>query len=352
MTNEDRLNILEGWIEDAEKERKIVALVEGLQKDESFWQDMFAVYAKGQVSLDFPFAEKGGKTSKDAFIPYYPLLTQFAGRFMICRDSDNEHLYDHAAETLFQTPYLFHTHSYNIENHKCVPLNLAKICKEITSVEYDFQAFINKYSEITYRFLMIFLWLRKEACFLTQNIKTKREKDDDVSNEKIQLQKLSQLWAEAHIRTLLKYDATVNHVSKINEYWESLKTKISDYENSVKNELVAGNIFKDIHIINSKLADYEIEYTKKISPLETYHYLNGHIFLDNVIKPLFKQVKDDLIRDRAAKLEGQLVAEYRNKAHNVDIDTRLDISYKECFLNANHCDFIRKIGNDIQAIYS
>lgn len=348
MTTAD---ILEIWIEDAEKERKIVALVEGLQKDESFWQDMFDEYTKRQVSLDFPFAEKGGQTGKDALIPYYSLLTQFVGRFMICRDSDNEHLYDNEAEILFQTPYLFHTHSYNIENHKCVPLNLNKICKEITSKEHDFHVFINKYSEITYRFLIIFLWLREEASLLTKNIKTKRANGEDVSVEITQLSIWNQLCKESEIRAILKYDAAINHISKISDYWKSIEQRIVEYEKKVKNELVSQHFFTDIAAVDSKLAICEAKYAAIISPLETYHYLNGHILLDDVIQPLFKQVKDDLIRKRFSELTKQIQAEYRNKAQEVNIPTRLDISYKECLRLPSPCDFVQKIGNDIQVLY-
>ncbi len=343
--------IVEIWIEEAEKERKTVALVEGLQKDEAFWQDMFDFYTEGKVSLDFPFATKGGKTGKDAFKPYYSLLNTFSGRFVICRDSDIEHLYNKEVERLFQTPYLFHTHSYSIENHKCLPKNLAKICKEITSKEYDFQLFMNTYSEITYRFLIIYIGLQEEAYFLPEHIKSNGEKGEDVSEEINKWTTISQLWQKNKVKNILKYDKNIFSISALDHYWCSLKTRISEYEKEVKRELISQNCFENMAAIDAKLAVCEEKYAKKIAQTETYHYLNGHILFDEVIKPLFYQVKEALITQKESELPAHIQQEYRNKAYQVDVFTRLDISYKQCFVPPNMCHFLQKIGNDIQAFY-
>jgi hypothetical protein len=348
MTDKD---ILEKWINDAELEGKKVALVEGLQPDESFWRDVFEFYTKEKISLDFPFAEKAGKTSKSSLGPYYELLAEFSGRFIICRDSDVEHLYDNEKKALFETPYLFHTHAYSIENLKCVPKNLHKICLEITSEAFDFKDFMSKYSNITYRFLIIFLWLKEEADVLIKIKKEQKEKDYSITQNKIQV--LSQLWEESKVRTLLKYDKMINPITNLNVYWQDLQQKITDYEDKVKAELMRGGVFSNTQEIELKLTNCEQKYNSMLSKNETYYYLNGHILFDNVVVPLFKKVREALVLIRKGKLQGQLQSEYANKVHSIDIHTRLGISYKESLYSpSTTCVMLEKIDADIHKSFA
>lgn len=341
-------DILEEWINAAELDGKKVALVEGLQPDESFWRDVFEFYTREKVSLDFPFAEKAGKTSKSSFEPYYELLAEFSGRFIICRDSDIEHLYDNEIKTLFETPYLFHTHAYSIENLKCVPKNLHKICLEITSEKFDFEGFITKYSQITYRFLIIFLWLKEEVDVLIKIKKEQKEKGEDYSITKNKIQVLSQLWKEPDVRELLKYDEKINPTTNLSQYLQNLQQKIMNYENKVKAELVREGIFSNTQEIELKLMDCEQKYQSMLSKEETYYYLNGHILFDNVVIPLFEKVRKDLVLLKTGKLSGQLVSEYSKKAGKINIHTRLGISYKESLYSpSTACVMLVKIGADI-----
>jgi hypothetical protein len=56
---ETTADFLEIWINDAALDRQRVALIEGMQKDESFWQDLFANYTQGKIELAFPLDYKG-----------------------------------------------------------------------------------------------------------------------------------------------------------------------------------------------------------------------------------------------------------------------------------------------------
>lgn len=280
------------FIEDATKSRKVFAIVEGLQDDENFWYQAFYKFTDKKVRLHFPYSEETGEVGKGTFMKFYPFLDspEFKGQFVICRDSDCEHLYENRYKPYFSLPYLFHTHTYNIESHNCVPHFLEEISREILRKPYPFQAFFERYSEISYPLFVHFLWLKEEVTKLEKEIKTATDEMQIILSKKKIL--MDSFLTEKALTKILIFDIHVSQLADIELFHALFEQKIAEKCAQIHKTLIDEQIFTE-NQIKAFLQNKEKELNEHISPQNTHYYWNGHIIFDKLLMPLFVQVSNE-----------------------------------------------------------
>lgn len=144
--------------------RKIVAYVESYD-DIFFWRMVLNRYENDsryfEVMLPSHARLQRGKKS---------VLMNFIGNnigpdMLACVDADYDYLLNGATETsrkITQSPYVFHTYAYAIENHQCYAPSLHNVCVMATLNDhaiFDFVDFMRQYSEACYPLFVWSIWI-------------------------------------------------------------------------------------------------------------------------------------------------------------------------------------------------
>lgn len=140
--------------------RKIVVYVESYD-DILFWRNVLSTYENDSRYFEvmLPSRDSLTKGKKSAITN---LLGESLGQNMIaCVDADYDYLLQGATETsrrICNSPYIFHTYAYAIENYQCNARNLHEVCVMATLNDHEllnFSEFYRIYSEIVYP---LFVW--------------------------------------------------------------------------------------------------------------------------------------------------------------------------------------------------
>ncbi len=139
--------------------KKILVRVEGLE-DVSFWHGILEAYqARAGVKFEIqPYSNNSLTTGKAELAKHFGLV---GSHMIICLDSDYDYLLPNRSEVakaINQSPYLFQTYTYAIENLKCYAESLAGVCVKAThntSPTINFSVLLEKYSAIIYE---LFIW--------------------------------------------------------------------------------------------------------------------------------------------------------------------------------------------------
>ncbi|MCQ2239339.1 MAG: DUF4435 domain-containing protein [Bacteroidaceae bacterium] len=140
--------------------KKIVVYVEGYD-DIMFWRNILSVYETESVYFEvmLPSRDSLTKGKKQAMMN---TLGQTLGQNMIaCVDADYDYLLQGATSTskkMCESPYVFHTYAYAIENYQCNAATLHEVCVMSTLNDHEminFEEFFRIYSQITYP---LFVW--------------------------------------------------------------------------------------------------------------------------------------------------------------------------------------------------
>lgn len=140
--------------------KKVVVYVEGYD-DIMFWRNILSVYETDRLYFEvmLPSRDSLTKGKKQAMMN---TLGQALGQHMIaCVDADYDYLLQGRTSTsrkLCESPYVFHTYAYAIENYQCNAATLHEVCVMATLNDHeiiDFEEFFRLYSHITYP---LFVW--------------------------------------------------------------------------------------------------------------------------------------------------------------------------------------------------
>lgn len=139
--------------------KKIVVYVEGYD-DIMFWRNILSVYETDSVYFEvmLPSRDSLTKGKKQAMMN---TLGQTLGQNMIaCVDADYDYLLQGATPTskrLCESPYVFHTYAYAIENYQCNAATLHEVCVMATLNDHeiiDLEEFFRLYSRIVHPLLV------------------------------------------------------------------------------------------------------------------------------------------------------------------------------------------------------
>lgn len=316
----------------AEGQRLIRVHVEGYD-DVAFWRDIFDEFESDKLTFEISVAPrkdlaKGKKVLLD-------MLSQTSEERIVCVDSDFDYLLDGQttqSHKVLNSPYVFHSYSYSIENLLCYAPGLRSICTKATKNDtpvLDFEEWFEQYSRIIYP---VFLWYVYSA------------KLDDL--------------------TLYKLDSFKNDVRVL---YIDLETQGKSTLEWVERKVARRLEFLERtypEFIKLVAAEGERMKTRDLFPENTYLFMQGHTLFENVTIPILESICSKLRhlekgRINASTASGTpLLNAFENYHNSTQLGVRnlllTNTNYKDCFLYKRLRDdillYINRITGDINPI--
>lgn len=255
--------------------KRIVAYVESYD-DILFWRNVLGEFEDETryFEIMLPTRTTLTKGKKQAITQ---MLAEGGGECLIaCVDADYDYLMQRNSPSscaMLDSPYVFHTYAYAIENHVCYAPSLRRICVSATlndRVTFDFVGFLSAFSEIVHPlFVWNILLYRKNLCKHFSIV---------AFNHTIIMSHLSP-------DTI---DQALEHLS------HKVRTKVKDLRRTFP------NLIADLPAMSEELQRLGV------TPQTTYLYVQGHNLFENVVAPLVEKI--------CYRLRGEREKEIRQKA--------------------------------------
>ena len=282
-------NITAGYVTAANKlasknsRRKIVAYVESYD-DVFFWRTVLSRFEneKRYFEVMLPTREKLERGKKSALMN---VIGENVGPDMIaCVDADYDYLLQGSSPTskkILESPYVFHTIAYAIENYQCYAESLNTVAVMVTLNDhriFDFVTFMRGYSEAIFP---LFVW----SVMLYRSGEHSRFSISDF-NTTIDLGGFSLQNPEECIEHLR--GKCIRKVRWLQQRFPGRKQKYLDTRDDLK-----------------RLG---------VTPQETYLYIQGHHLFDAVVAPVMTKVCNRLRMERESEISRTAV--HRTQMHN------------------------------------
>ena len=282
-------NITAGYVTAANKlasknsRRKIVAYVESYD-DIFFWRTVLSRFEneKRYFEVMLPTREKLERGKKSALMN---VIGENVGPDMIaCVDADYDYLLQGSSPTskkILESPYVFHTIVYAIENYQCYAESLNTVAVMVTLNDhriFDFVTFMRGYSEAIFP---LFVW----SVMLYRSGEHNRFSISDF-NTTIDLGGFSLQNPEECIEHLR--GKCIRKVRWLQQRFPGRKQKYLDTRDDLK-----------------RLG---------VTPQETYLYIQGHHLFDAVVAPVMTKVCNRLRMERESEISRTAV--HRTQMHN------------------------------------
>ena len=166
-----RDNITSQYIEAANRlnsrkaRHRIVAYVESYD-DIFFWHSILSRFENKERYFEVMLPSRLEHLERGKKAAIMSLIADGAvGKNMIaCVDADYDYMQQGAtatSKTILESPYIFHTYAYAIENMQCYAPSLHEICVAATlndNVRFDFEAFLSEYSTTIFPLFVWNIW--------------------------------------------------------------------------------------------------------------------------------------------------------------------------------------------------
>lgn len=259
--------------------RRIIAYVESYD-DVFFWRSILSQLETKdrffQVTL--PFRNGGKKLERGKKAVLMSAFKDGVGPDMIaCVDADYDYLKrlpNEMSKAVCESPYVFHTYAYAIENLQCWAPGLHETSVMVTLMDdpdfFDFESFYRRYSVIIYP---LFVW----------NILCARGKQHGSFG----------------IGDLLKAIETGKVVRR---FAEDTLTRVKGHVDKTLKRL--NNEASQKTLEAYKALDKELR-TLGVTPETTYMFIQGHFLFDHITIPLMENVCKHLKENREAEISQQ-----------------------------------------------
>lgn len=256
--------------------RRIVAYVESYD-DILFWRMLLGNYEDDkryfEVMLPSHNTLERGKRSV-----LMNLIYSNVGQDMIaCVDADYDYLIQGATVTsrnILESPFVFHTYAYSIENLQCYAPSLHNVCVMVTLNDhaiFDFDEFLKQYSEAVFPLFVWSIWYYRRDIYGQFTI-TEFNRIIEIGN----------------FRLDMPWQSIMNVQNKVSKKIKWLHQKNPNAKNSylsLRNELIRLGV----------------------TPATTYLYIQGHHIFDKVVVPVMGKVCEKLIHERENEIRRQAV---------------------------------------------
>lgn len=288
--------------------RKIVAYVESYD-DILFWRTVLGRFEDEtrffEVMLPSKQVLRRGKKS---------VLMNFIGDRMgpdmiACVDADYDYLLQGRTETsrkILQSPYVFHTYVYAIENYQCFADSLHNVAVMVTLNDhaiFDFKAFLREYSEACHPLFVWSIWAYRSGHYIEFSMS---DFDRVVELGGFNLQ--SPRASLEHLRH--KVERKVSYLQH-------------HYPRSVK----------DVEELDKEMRQLGV------TPQTTYLYIHGHHIFDAIVAPVMTKVCNRLRMERETEISRTAVHKtqmrnemscYENSLADVKLMLKKNIGYLAC----------------------
>ena len=261
--------------------RKIVAYVESYD-DVFFWRSVLGKFEDDTRYFEIMLPTRDNHLDRGKKAAIGNMLKGVGKDMIACVDADYDYLRQgttEASQQMLESPYIFHTYAYAIENFQCYAKGLHETCVMVTLNDthiFDFERFMEAYSRTIWP---LFVW---HLLFYIRHRKMSMHFDMAEFDKVIVLPSVR----------IQDPQQAINYLAK------KVRAKLFQLERRFKT-------FKD------ELPDM-IQYLNNLGVNEhnTYLYIQGHHLFDLVVCPLVQTVCDTLrnvreneIRDRAVHSE-------------------------------------------------
>ncbi len=253
------------------KRRRIVAYVESYD-DILFWRTVLNRFENEERYFEVMLPSKRrlrrGKKS---------VLMNFVGDrigpdMIACVDADFDYLmqgYNDMSRKVTQSPYVFHTYVYAIENYHCYAPSLHSTCVMVTLNDhsiFDFVDYMTQFSEAIYPLLVWAVWAYRNG-----------------QGNKFGIKELNQMAETSHFNMFnpqTSLDALRRKVQRKVNYLQSRYPKAKNTYLAIKSELT----------------------TLGVTPQNAYLYIQGHHLFDTVVAPMLTKVCNRLRAEREQEI--------------------------------------------------
>ena len=258
--------------------RRIVAYVESYD-DIYFWRTVLSEFENDKRYFEVMLPSKTGLSRGKKSVLMNFLEGEPLGRDMIaCVDADFDYLLQGAtaqSQKVLESPYVFHTYVYAIENYQCYAPSLHNVCVAVTLNDhriFDFRDYFCRFSEILFP---LFVW----SVMLYRNGNYPKFSITDFNRV-----------ADPGGFTPANPEPSLENIKR------KVRTRIGELQ----------RLFPD--------AKEEYLQTKDdvkalgVTPQTTYLYMQGHHLFDTVVTPILSKVCNILRQERQNEI-------YHAKAH-------------------------------------
>ena len=299
-------NVLRG----KQARRRIVAYVESYD-DIYFWRTVLSRFENDRRYFEVMLPSKVNLTRGKKSV-----LMNFVGDhvgpdMIACVDADYDYLLQGVTEQsrrVLQSPYVFHTYVYAIENYQCYVPSLHDVCVAVTLNDhriFDFREYFRQYSEACFPLFVWSVWAYRTGHHGRFSL-TDFNRVTDPGGFSVQNPETS----------LLKIKRKVN-------------TKVRELQ-----RMFPGN--KEAYL---KLKD-EVKQLG-VTPQTTYLFMQGHHLFDTVVAPIVTKVCNQLRQERQNEIyqaqahktqKRNEMSCYENSLQDVKAMLKKNTGYQQCDL--------------------
>ncbi len=280
MSKKLRDNISSSYIEAAnalrgkKARRRIVAYVESYD-DIYFWRTVLGRFEDDTRYFEVMLPSKVNLTrgKKSVLMNFIGQREGVLGRDMIaCVDADFDYLVQGATEQsrrVIESPYVFHTYVYAIENFQCYAPSLHEVCVAVTLNDhriFDFDEYFSLFSEACFPLFIWSVWAYRTGRHGRFSL-TDFNRICDPGGFNVQYPQ-----------------ASINNIRR------KVRTKVNELQ-----KLFPGN--KEAYLqVKADLL------TLGVTPQTTYLYIQGHHLFDTVVAPILTKVCNQLRQERQLEI--------------------------------------------------
>ena len=258
-----------------QQRKKIIAYVESYD-DVFFWRSILSQFETDSYYFDIMLPTRQNVLERGKKAALMSALSGKTGQWLIaCVDADYDYLIQGATYTsriILNSPFVFHTYAYAIENMQCYAPSLHEVSVAVTlndHVIFDMQQYLEQLSKAIYPLFVWNIWYYRTDHYnqftMTDFLRV------------IETGAFSIGYANQIIETVRR---------KVNKKCEQLRQRNPNSAESYKR-------------LEDDLARLGV------TPATTYLYIQGHHLFDKVVLPMLNKVCDKLIRQRQAEIERQ-----------------------------------------------
>ena len=252
--------------------RRIVAYVESYD-DIYFWRTVLSEFENDKRYFEVMLPSKVNLTRGKKSVLMNFLQGEPFGRDMIaCVDADYDYLLQCStpqSQKVLESPYVFHTYVYAIENFQCYAPSLHNVCVSVTLNDhriFDFREYFRQYSEALFPLFVWSIMLYRNGNYSKFTI-TDLNRVADPGGFNVTKPEVSILNIKRKVHT------------KINELQRIFPDGKEEY-------LKTKNDIKELGV----------------TPQTTYLYLQGHHLFDTVVAPILSKVCNLLRQERQEEI--------------------------------------------------
>ena len=278
MSNRLKDNLNSSYFEAANKlkakaaRRRIVAYVESYD-DIYFWRTVLSPFENDKRYFEVMLPSKMNLTRGKKSVLMNFLEGEPLGRDMIaCVDADYDYLLQgrtHTSKQVLNSPYVFHTYVYSIENFQCYAPSLHDVCVSVTLNDHRIFDFRDYFQQFSVAIFPLFIW----SIMVYRN----------GNYPKFTISDFNRIADPGGFNVQVPEPSLANVRRKVDVKVRDLQRQ---FPNAKEEYLALKQELKDLGV----------------TPQTTYLYIQGHHLFDTVVAPILSKVCNLLRQERQQEI--------------------------------------------------